>query len=173
MSRVRDRVWLRCRVQVAIRKSAGSNPVVRIFFLCGGTSKAQSCLSTRFRFYVSANVVKKDGSELSKKRRSGMFGVKETSIREVVNAAEKYFETKYVLKKPQSASGTTPLNSPSADRVQGLNSHKSLKTIYFIVVQVHWSEFCFNFNYCCVLCRRNTKNVFHIQRTKCVHFREK
>ena len=64
-------------------------------------------LSTRFRFYVSANVVKKDGSELSKKRRSGMFGVKETSIREVVNAAEKYFETKYVLKKPQSASGTT------------------------------------------------------------------
>ena len=78
-------------------------------------NRAQSHrLSTRFRFYVSANVVKKDGSELSKKRRSGMFGVKGTSIREVVNAAEKYFETKYVLKKPESISGTTSLNSPSA-----------------------------------------------------------
>ena len=33
------------------------------------------------------------------------------------------------------------LNLEIVHRAQGLNSHKSLKTIYFIVVQVHWSEF--------------------------------
>ena len=44
----------------------------------------------------------------------------------------------------------------------------------------HWSDICFNFNYCCVLymnidekLNHAIKNVFYIQRTKCVHLSEK
>jgi len=72
------------------------------------------------------------------------------------------------------------LSSYKDDRFQELNSHKSLKTRYLVVVWVHWSDICLNFNYCCVLymnideiLNHAIKNVFYIQRTKCVHLSEK
>ena len=90
----------------------------------------------RYRFYVypDAIVTRKGSKKELYEKRSTQFSAKDSTVREVIKATEKYFMDKCeLIKKSESVSVTTSLNSPSAppiftnDSLRYMGKMESLK----------------------------------------------